>query len=742
MTNYRRLISYIYAYEGETKGKNIGFAKLESRNGQCKLSVNVKKVYVGSSDLGVYLLAPGKEIPLGNIFIRGGSGEFRAAVSVENAADSGCSLDHCYGLTIHEPDDAWRAYTTIWEDAVAHAAEVELADVTSGKIGDADEQINKKVEELAREIGEADNDSGKMSGTAEIDAENASDVETLLFSASAPLTETNLADAKVDAVQITAVKAPPEKEQSPDMKQQSAEDLQPEEEQIVSEEQLMPGDEIPVWGEAPESQEQTADANVYPEAESHTDMQIPQDEPVQYDMGTPQDSESQPDMENQPVEEQHSAAPCNPLRNTTYNGVQPAMEMSFQMNRYPKSGMLMRGNVQPSAGNSVRGSMQAPTGMPMRGNVQPPADMPIRGNMQPPAGMPVRGNMQPSAGMPVRGNMQPSAGMPMRGNMQPSAGMPVRGNMQPSAGMPSRGHMPAPADMSIRDKVQPPAGMPSQDNTQLPENMPVENIQPPIEMPSEGSTQLMENMPADDMQPLATVPEASNAQPSPNDLDNTAMQRPNNAPYPINRQNRRAIQPRPGARFQRGMVPQPAIRQEAEPPVRPQPQPRDLTLDENGAQSKTPVIDSGSEEIALGNPQELERLEQEEQENSGPLKLWEGFRKQYPKIKAFDSVNGCEILTIKPQDIGLLPRENWNYGNNSFLLHGYYNYRYLILARIGDESQGRTRYILGVPGHYYSNEKYMASMFGFPHFVLSKKQPSQDGRFGYWYTDVRMENQD
>ena len=154
MTNYRRLISYIYAYEGEVKGKNIGFAKLESRNGQCKLSVNVKKVYVGSSDLGVYLLAPGKEILLGNIFIRGGSGEFRAVVSVENAADSGYSMDHCYGLTIHEADDSWRAYTTIWEDAVAHAAEVELADVTSGRLGDSEQQIHKKVEELAREIGD------------------------------------------------------------------------------------------------------------------------------------------------------------------------------------------------------------------------------------------------------------------------------------------------------------------------------------------------------------------------------------------------------------------------------------------------------------------------------------------------------------------------------------------------------------------------------------------------------------
>ena len=101
----------------------------------------------------------------------------------------------------------------------------------------------------------------------------------------------------------------------------------------------------------------------------------------------------------------------------------------------------------------------------------------------------------------------------------------------------------------------------------------------------------------------------------------------------------------------------------------------------------------------------------------------------YPKIPAFDSEHGCVILLIKPQDIGLFPREVWVYGNNSFLLHGYYNYRYLILARL-ENPRGNPRYLLGIPGHYYSNEKYMADMFGFPHFVLSKKQPSGDGRLG------------
>ena len=41
MADYRRLISYIYEYEGKQKGKNVGFAKLEARNGQCRINVNV-----------------------------------------------------------------------------------------------------------------------------------------------------------------------------------------------------------------------------------------------------------------------------------------------------------------------------------------------------------------------------------------------------------------------------------------------------------------------------------------------------------------------------------------------------------------------------------------------------------------------------------------------------------------------------------------------------------------------------
>ena len=369
MTGYRRLISYIYAYEGEEKGKNIGFVKLESRNGQCRLSVNVKKIYAGGNDIGVYLIASGQEIPLGNIFIRNGCGEFRTIINVENVMGTGDSLDSCIGLVIHEKGEEWRVYKTVWEDAVAQAAELELAEAAEKKPDDTlerDKRLKKQIEELNREIDEA-------------------------------------------------VKA---------------------------------GDNI--------AEKESAAEDTAPAAS-----------------GTPQNT-SEP-------------------------------------------GLLQQ--LQPSGGQSK----------------QPSAD-------------------------------------------------------------------------------QPPQS------------------------------------------------------------------------------------------------------------------------------SSSPFIQSTQqEEIPLGDPKALEHLDAEE-EKWGPEVLWDRFRKHYPKMQAFDSPGTAEILTIRPQDIGLLPRENWGYGNNSFLLHGYYNYRYLIFARVGDEKHTRARYILGVPGHYYSNEKYMASMFGFPHFVLAKTQPAQDGRFGYWYADVRMEN--
>ena len=140
MSHYRRLISYIYAYEGSVKGKNIGYAKIEIRGGQCRIQANVKHVYVGGGEIGVYLLTPGEELLLGRIFIRNGAGEYRTQVNPDNIDGSGCRIDQCYGLTIHDVENAWQCWMTIWEDAVAQTAELELADVTAENQRKIDEE--------------------------------------------------------------------------------------------------------------------------------------------------------------------------------------------------------------------------------------------------------------------------------------------------------------------------------------------------------------------------------------------------------------------------------------------------------------------------------------------------------------------------------------------------------------------------------------------------------------------------
>lgn len=402
MSNYRRLISYIYAYEGGIKGKNIGFAKIEVRGAQCRIHVSVKKIYVGSNDIGVYLLAPQTELLLGRIFIRGGAGEFRINVNNGNIEGSGCSMEECYGLTIHDVESTWQCYTTIWDDAVTQAAEMTLEDVTA-------EQVRRKAEKKEKETEES---------------------AIVQF----PITEEIARELEKEELQDNAV--------LPD-------------EQLIPEEQP-----------------------------------VPEPEPV---------SQTPPVSEPEPVSQTPSVSEPEPVSQT-----------------------------------------------------------------------------------------------------------------------------------------------------------------PPVSEP----------------EPVSQTPPVSE-------------------PEPVSQM----------------------------PPV---PDP-------------TPVPQASAAPAPFGpeDPATLQELDRLEKEGKAENRLWNQLQRRYAKVLAFNYEKGCEILTIKPQDIGLLPREIWVYGNNSFLLHGYYNYRHLILAKLNNP-EGAPRYLLGVPGHYYSNEKYMASMFGFPHFVLARKQPEEDGRFGYWYTEIRL----
>lgn len=452
MSAYHRLISYIYAYEGGIKGKNTGFAKLETRGTSCRIQVSVRRVFAGGSPIGVYLLAGQEEIRIGTLFVRGGNGEFRAVVNCENIEGSGCNMEECCGLTLHETDSAWRAYTTIWEDAVAHAAEVELADVTAEKVREQEAEKEEATRKLAENV------SGEVN-SASVGKEKLDEASELTRSGEMESQDTSTETEKNEAVNIN--------ETDFGISQPQPEKLEDSNLEIFEDTETM--EAVPDISETSDHQE----AEVVQEAQTETPQESFQESTQEVQTETPKES----------------------------------FQESYQE-----------------------------------------------------------------------------------------------------------------AQTEARRKD------------------------------SQGSTR--------------------------------------------------------------------EVRKEALPDSPPDHQ----EAFQSGSQNQKQPQPDSSKEFPKEDPAES---------------LWNRLRAAYPKVTAFECADGCEILVIKPQDIGLLPRENWVYGNNSFLLHGYYNYRYLILARLGKSGE-RGRYILGVPGHYGNNEKYMAAMFGFDRFVRSTRQPPRDSRFGYWYTDLNF----
>lgn len=485
MSNYQRLISYIYTYESGLKGKNVGFAKLETRNSQCRLTVNVKKVVPVGSPLGVYLLSGDGEQRIGTLFSRNGAGEFRALLNADRVEGSGRPLQEFFGLSIHEAENAGHSYTTIWEDAAMNAAEA-----------------------VKKEEKNADRSQEKLQSRQE--EERADQAEEI----------------------------GPESEAEEALEKQEKEAGRPEKEEQK------------------------------PEAEK------------------PEEEEEEIKPVEEKVEREEEKREAEEEKNKRAKGEEPEEETK-------------------------------------------------------------------------------------RVNVEAAQTAPERAGKTDEAG--------------------------EQEKNSIRERLLCQNTLPPIRTVSShalsgtgAGTEAMTEGKTDAMTEART--EA--------------------------RTDRRSARPRSRRRLDGGM----SAREWAENLAAP----RGLNRD-----CKTEATIKADDRAFIP----LHELD----DGCSHQRMWARLRRKYPKILAFDYEPGCEILTIKPQDIGLLPREAWIFGNNSFLLHGYYSYRYLILARL-ENPGGEPRYLLGVPGHYSSNEKYMASMFGFSDFIMSKKQPSGDDCFGYWYTDVRMGN--
>lgn len=111
--------------------------------------------------------------------------------------------------------------------------------------------------------------------------------------------------------------------------------------------------------------------------------------------------------------------------------------------------------------------------------------------------------------------------------------------------------------------------------------------------------------------------------------------------------------------------------------------------------------------------------------------LWERLGETRETFAPFD--NEVECFRVFPKDLNLLQEAYRTFQNNQFLMHGYYNYRYLIIFRKKDETD---EYWLGVPGIYHEREKMAARMFGFEKFEAINKD-YRTGDLGYYLVTVK-----
>jgi hypothetical protein len=112
---------------------------------------------------------------------------------------------------------------------------------------------------------------------------------------------------------------------------------------------------------------------------------------------------------------------------------------------------------------------------------------------------------------------------------------------------------------------------------------------------------------------------------------------------------------------------------------------------------------------------------------------WTQLSAIYPHVRPFQDER--EYLSIGPQDFVILPDKFYKKANNSFLLHGYYNYRHLILKKV--DYHGENRFYIGVPGAFFDREKQVAVMFGFENFEC-KHEPAQTGDYGYYLMRIEI----
>ena len=119
MSDYKRLVAYIYLYDNGIRAKNIGFTKVEAKEGRLRIFIHVKGVHAAEGQTcDAYMFYRSRDelkgISIGSFSITGGSGELKVLTDVGNVAESGRPFAGMAGIIMKT--SGGRLLATRWDD--------------------------------------------------------------------------------------------------------------------------------------------------------------------------------------------------------------------------------------------------------------------------------------------------------------------------------------------------------------------------------------------------------------------------------------------------------------------------------------------------------------------------------------------------------------------------------------------------------------------------------------------------
>lgn len=153
MNQYRRIVSYLYQYLNGEKGQNIGYARLEQKGRQCRVTVQMRAVETSfMPEVWLFKQEPAaiEYVSIGRLSAHSGSLQVKTVTSAEDVCASGHPASDFDGAVIYINDKEY--YATSWtNESIYIGNKINMLDRDAHSTN-IKESVPETVEEISERV--------------------------------------------------------------------------------------------------------------------------------------------------------------------------------------------------------------------------------------------------------------------------------------------------------------------------------------------------------------------------------------------------------------------------------------------------------------------------------------------------------------------------------------------------------------------------------------------------------------